>query len=173
MEKQFSFIWTLGEKWQAWLAVIVICFGLEAGAVFFQEVLMYYPCELCIYTRVWMTFMVLFAFIGLAVRKRLWPMRVIIIIETGLTVGLMAVVWALLAIEYGWEKNGACSLVANFPTWARLDEWLPTLFMVQDSCGKTPLVIFNLSMADGLAITSTCFLITFLCALYGSFRVRK
>jgi Disulfide bond formation protein DsbB len=170
VEKLADFFSTLGEKWQSWAAIIFICIGLEAGAVFFQEVLMYYPCELCIYTRVWMSAMVLVALLALAFRKKLWPMRFFVAVELCLAVGLAAVVWELLAIEYGLNTNGACNLVANFPSWARLDEWLPTLFLVQDSCGKTPLVLGPLSMADGLAGISVGFIAVLSLTLSYSFK---
>ncbi|WP_045857318.1 disulfide bond formation protein B [Teredinibacter purpureus] len=173
MSKVLPFLFALGEKWQAWLAIFMVCVGLEAGAIYFQEVLMYYPCELCIYTRVWMTAMALFALVAIPLRHNVWARRACIVIQLVLTFGLIRVVWKLLGIEYGWGPDGACSLYANFPQWAPLDEWLPVLFKVQDSCAATPKVLFSLSMADGLAVVSSGVFLALAFALWGSFRPVK
>lgn len=170
MNSILNFIWTMGSKWQCWLAVIIVCVGFLTTAVYYQEVLMHYPCELCIYTRVWMVAMALFACVGLAVRKNILLVRVVLAIEILLAIGLTHVSWQLLEIEYGWGGGGACSMVANFPSWARLDDWIPTLFKVQGSCAPTPYVLFKLSMAHGLIGVSVGFLLAFVLGLRGSFK---
>jgi len=170
MKKLLQLVLTSADKTWFWLAVLFTCIGLEAGALYFQEVLGYFPCELCIYTRVWLTGIALVSLLALGLKHMLWCVRVLLIVELILTAGLAHVTWRLLGLEYGWGPEGACSLVANFPSWARLDEWWPTLFLVQDSCAATPIVLFNLSMADGLAICSAGFCTAFLLSLWGHFR---
>lgn len=167
------FLLNLGENRWAWLAVIVICLSLEGGALFFQEVLHYYPCELCIYTRVWMTSLVLTSIVALVLLRYLWARRLLIVVQLVFTFLLARVTWKLLGFEYGWGEDGACSLVANFPSWLPLDTWFPVLFKVQDSCAATPLVIGSLSMADGLLVTAFGFFIAFTFALVGQFLPRK
>lgn len=170
MARGLDLIWTLGEKWQSWLAVVLISTGLVAGAVYSQQTQMQYPCELCIYTRVWLVAIALVALAGLALRRVLHARRVLIAAELVLSVGLAQVVWELLALEYGFAGAGACSMIANFPSWAPLDEWLPALFQVQGPCAATPEVVLGLSMADGLAVVTVCFIAAFAFALVGSFR---
>lgn len=168
-----SFLWTLGARWQSWAAVLVICVGLEAGAVYSQQVFLQYPCELCIYTRVWLAAIALVALAGLALRNTVWPKRAVIVTELILSVGLATDVWELLALEYGFGGAGTCSMFPNFPSWAPLDEWLPIMFQVQGPCAATPEVVLGLSMADGLAVVSACFVAAFILSLYGSFRVDR
>jgi len=172
MKKTVDFLLNLGDKWWAWTAVISICVLLEGGAVFFQEFLDYYPCEQCVYTRVWMTGIVLVGIVGLISRRNLWARRIVILTEIVLTLGLAQVTWRLLGFDYGFGADGACYMVAQFPSWARLDEWFPTLFMVQEACGPTPEVIFGLTMSDGLAGTCIGFITAFSFAFAGTF-VRK
>lgn len=170
MQKVTTFLFGLGARWQSWAAVVAICGALLAAAVYYQEKLFHYPCELCIYTRVWMVFIALFAIDGLFLRKTQWPLRIILLIEILLTLGLMNETWNLLKIEYSWGDAGACSAIANFPSWARLDEWIPVLFKVQGSCMPTPYVVGKISMAHGLAGVSIGFLVAFVTALIGSFK---
>ena len=169
MERVVDFVLTLGTKWQSWAALIVIGVGLVAGALYYQEALMLYPCELCIYTRVWLAAIALVALPGLVLRKTVWSQRAVIVIELGLTFGLGTVVWELLALEYGWAGAGACSFFPNFPSWAPLDEWLPMLFQVQGPCAATPEVAFGLSMAQGLAVVTAGFFVGLGAGLCGSF----
>lgn len=159
----------LAQRWQSWALVIAICVALEAGAVYYQEALMYFPCELCVYTRVWIAAIALLALLGLLVRKRRWPTRAVLIGEIALCLGLAGVVWKLLALDYGFAEAGACNLYAQFPSWAPLDEWLPVLFRVQATCAETPEVLFGLSMGDGLAAITMAFLAAFGAGLIGSF----
>jgi disulfide bond formation protein DsbB len=170
MARQFDFVWHLGERWQSWAALLVLCFGLEAGALYYQHALMYYPCELCIYVRVWLAGIALVALAGLFLRKLLWPMRAMLMAGIALSIGLGQVVWKLLALDYGFAESGACSLYARFPQWAPLDQWFPTVFQVQATCGETPEVLFGLSMADGLAGVTVGLIVVLSLALIGSFR---
>ncbi len=158
-----------GDKRWPYMTLLLICLLLEGGAVLFQEVFKYYPCELCIYTRVWMTGIVLACLFGLFVRKNLWLRRLAIATLLALTAGLAHVVYRLLAIEYGFGSDGACKLVADFPSWARLDEWMPTLFLVQEACGKTPTVIFGITMAEALVVAVAGFILALVTAFAGTF----
>ncbi|SMF53994.1 disulfide bond formation protein DsbB [Alteromonadaceae bacterium Bs31] len=168
MKTAFTALLNCGDKRWPYLTLLFICLALEGGAVLFQEVYNYYPCELCIYTRVWMTFIVLFCIVGLLVRNKLYLRRLGILALLILTSGLAHVVYRLIAIEYGFNADGACSLVANFPSWARLDEWMPTLFLVQDSCGVTPTIIFGITMAEGLVLAVAGFYLALITAFIGS-----
>jgi disulfide bond formation protein DsbB len=173
MARTLEFFGALGRHWQAWAAVILICIGLEAGALYFQLERMQFPCELCIYTRVWIAAIALTAAAGLMLRNTVWPARLAIAVELILSIGLATVVYELLALEYGFAAFGACSIYPNFPSWAPLDQWLPVLFKVQGPCAATPEVLFGLSMADGLAGITAAFIASFALALVGSLTARR
>lgn len=153
-----------------WITVIIICIGLEGGALYFQEVIGLYPCELCIHTRVWLTGIALVCLLALFVRGYTWPRRIGLFALLALTLGLSRTTWQLMALDYGWGYESDCGLVSVFPSWAPFDEWLPILFRVQDACSATPEVAFGLSMADGLTGVCLGFLACFGIALYGDFK---
>ncbi|MEO0971497.1 MAG: disulfide bond formation protein B [Pseudomonadota bacterium] len=161
-------VWSLGRRWQSWAALVLLCVALEAGALYYQEALYYFPCELCIYTRVWIAAIGLLGIAGWLVRAVPWAVRAVLIGELALVIGLAGVVWKLLAIDYGFAGDGACNLYAQFPAWAPLDQWLPRLFEVQATCGETPQVLFGVSMADGLAVITVALGAVFVLALVGS-----
>lgn len=173
MTEIMRFFGALPRQWQAWTAVILISVGLEAGALYFQLAQMKFPCELCIYTRVWIAAIALVAAAGLALRNSVWPARLLVAVELLLSIGLATVVWELLALEYGFAGVGACSIYPNFPAWAPLDQWLPLLFEVQGPCAATPEVLLGLSMADGLAVITTAFIASFALALVGDVATRR
>ena len=165
MARIVAFFGSLPRRWQAWTAVILVSVGLLGGALYFQEVENDYPCELCIYIRVWLVAIALVAVAGLALRRSVWPLRLLVAAELLLSIGLATDVWALLGLEYGFGAPGACGRYPDFPAWAPLHEWLPTLFEVQGPCMATPTVLFGLSMADGLAVITTLFVLSFALAL--------
>ena len=168
-----EFLGNLPRRWQAWAAVILISVGLLAGALYFQIAERKYPCELCIYTRVWIAAIALVAVAGLALRKTVWPLRLVIAAELALSIGLATVVWDLLGLEYGFGAPGACGMNPDFWAWAPLDAWLPVLFQVQGPCMATPIVLFGLSMADGLAVITTLFMLSFALALVAEPLIRR
>ena len=170
MSRVINRLYSLGTSWVAWLTVSLISAGLVAAAVFFQLRRMQFPCELCIYTRVWLVAIAIVGILGLILRGNLWARRGLLLTQLLLTLGLASVVWQLAALEYGFAGAGSCSMFPNFPAWAPLDQWFPTLFQVQGPCAATPKVLGPLSMADGLIGICTGFTIAFLGALIGSFR---
>jgi disulfide bond formation protein DsbB len=167
MARILRFFGALPGRWEAWAAVILICAGLLGGALYFQIHERDYPCELCIYTRVWISAIALVAVAGLALRNTVWPVRVVVAIELALSIGLAMVVYDLLGLEYGFGAIGACSIYPTFPTWAPLDQWLPVLYQVQGPCAATPEVLLGLSMADGLTVVAVAFIVSFALALVG------
>lgn len=173
MNRTLAFFGTLPRRWQAWAAVILIPVGLLAVAVYYQQAQFQYPCELCIYARVWLAAIALVGVAGLALRNRVWPTRLLVAAGLLLSIGLANVVWKLLGLEYGFGAAGSCSFNPNFPAWARLDDWLPMLFEVQGPCAATPTVLFGLSMADGLAVIATGFVASFALALVGEAMSRR
>lgn len=166
------FTWTcLSTLWRStwfWLAMAALAFALEAGALFYQHVLHVYPCELCIYVRVWTAGIFFASLLALCVKR--FPIGAALFsgLNLYLAIGLAGVTYHLLGIEYDFGEGGACSFFANFPSWAPLDQWLPFMFQVQDMCQATPRIIFSISMADCLAAVCVFYFITFGTSLIGS-----
>ena len=79
------------------------------------------------------------------------------ILNSLMMVGFVERSWQTLAVERGWVF-GNCDMEAGLPRWFQLDQWFPALFEVKTSCGYTPLIIFNISMAEVLMVASALLL---------------
>lgn len=141
-----------------WLAIIVLGLSMEAVALFYQYVLEYYPCVLCIHTRIWVMGLVLAGVAGLLLR-RTRPLRILThVLVSVLFAGLMERSWKLFGTERGLIE-GSCSMDSGLPSWFALDSWLPTVFKVWEPCGYTPELLFGVTMAEALLAGSTIFLL--------------
>lgn len=153
-----------------WWALALLMLSLEAGALYFQHIERYYPCELCIYVRVWVAALFVLSLVALWLKR--WRAGRVLCALAGLSlsVGLALETWNLLKVEYGIGDGGACGFKANFPNWAPLDTWFPWMFEVQDMCQATPPVLFGITMAQGLVIVSAGLIAVFVLGVIGSFR---
>ena len=86
-------------------------------------------------------------------------------------IGLVERSWKLLGVERGWIF-GDCTMDAGLPPWFALDSWFPALFEVQTSCGYTPIIFLNISMAEILIVTSALLLVLNLALMAGSFSTK-
>lgn len=151
-----------------WLAIGVLCVLLIGSALFYQHVLKTYPCEICIYVRVWIVGIGLLAFFTIFLKK--WPWMRAFACFSGLllSLGLASETWNLLVVEYAIGDGGACSMFANFPNWAPLDRWLPAMFEVQGFCAATPEIFLGFTMAHSLVLVSAGFIVVFSVSLVGA-----
>jgi disulfide bond formation protein DsbB len=156
-----------------WWAVAALMLALEAGALLFQHVWHYYPCEVCVYVRVWVLALLLLALLAQVLRQCWWGRLVAVLAGLGLTVGLANESWNLVKIEYGVSGGGSCAFKANFPAWAPLDKWLPSVFEVQDFCKATPELLWGISMTDVLVMVSAGLLVVLTVALAGTLLKRQ
>ncbi|MFT5218383.1 MAG: disulfide bond formation protein DsbB [Planctomycetota bacterium] len=153
-----GFFIEIGQRRRYWLAIIVIGLMLEASALYYQYVLDEWPCVLCIHIRIWILGLIVIALFALLVQA--WPG--LVRLAHGLIfiamIGLVERSWQVLAVERGWTF-GNCDMDAGLPDWFALDRWFPAIFEVKTSCGYTPLIIFNISMAEVLMFLSSVFLL--------------
>lgn len=154
-------------EWWFWSAIAGLCLALEAGALYYQHVLDYPPCELCIYVRVWLAGIFLICLLALYLRRFKFGALLCALLGLGLSIGLGHETYELLKVEYNFGGGAACRFIANFPTWAPLDKWFPFLFEVRNVCAATPEVIFGISMADALVVVSIVLVVAFALAVLG------
>ncbi len=148
-----------------WILVLGYCLFLEAGALYYQSVLGYPPCELCIYVRIWLAGMALAALAGaflVRYRSARIALSLVMLVLVG---GLANVTWTLLGLEYGFGPPGGCAFMIDYPAWLPLDRWWPAMFTVQGPCMATPKVLWGVSMADVLAATCVILFAAFVYAL--------
>ncbi|MCK5334788.1 MAG: disulfide bond formation protein B [Gammaproteobacteria bacterium] len=136
-----------------WLAWLVFAISLEASALFYQYVLDYLPCVLCIHVRVWVLGIIAVAIFALFFYKN-WTARFISqLLMTVLSVGLFERSYQLLGIERGFVF-GECNMESGLPAWFALDSWFPSVFKVWQACGYTPELLFGITMAEALIVLS-------------------
>ena len=151
-----------------WWGIIVLCIALEAGALYYQYVLEYLPCVLCVHVRAWVAAIMLFAILGLWLRHSKAGLVVAnLLLVLGGALGMLERSYVTLGTEMGWVQGSCGGMEAKFPAWLKLDEWLPAVFKPLESCGLTPWLIPDfMSMAEGLvAISLTLCVVMFLMLL--------
>ena len=141
-----------------WAALILVGAVLEGGALYYQYVLDEWPCVLCIHVRIWVVAFMLLAMVAIFCTNSIVATRIAHFLNVGIMVGLLERSWRVLAVERGWIF-GDCDMDLGMPAWFALDKWLPSLFEVQTACGYTPLIIFDITMAESLVVISALMLI--------------
>lgn len=160
---------TLARSRVYWFLILLACVLLEGVALYYQYVLDYGPCVLCIHIRAWiaglgvlaliMLFMPAFAFLGH-------------LLSLLLASGFAYSSWRTLGIERGTIID-ACSMDAGFPDWLRLDLWLPQVFEPWEPCGYTPVMPLDITMAEALMGISAAWVVASLLLLLGSLRAPR
>ena len=150
-----------------WILLIILGISLEAGALYYQYILDEWPCVLCIHIRVWILGFITVAVLALLFDINQWLNRGFHLINTIIMLGLVERSWQTLAVERGWVF-GECDMESGLPSWFALDKWFPAVFEVQTACGYTPLIIFNITMAEVLMLVSSGLLLVSLALLVDS-----
>jgi len=140
-----------------WILLITLGLSLEAVALYYQYVLDDWPCVLCIHIRVWISGFIVLAVLALLVGRNRWLTRGLHLVNTIIMAGFVERSWQTLAVERGWVF-GDCDMESGLPSWFALDKWFPAIFEVQTACGYTPLILFNITMAEVLMIVSSSLL---------------
>lgn len=148
----------LGSSRGYWLGLLLLTITMESAALFFQYVLDYGPCVLCIHVRIWIFGLLLVALLGLSVRHN----RRLVVIGHMLVAAIGAAMlersWQLLGVERG-TIEGTCGMESGLPAWFALDSWFPVLFKVWEPCGYTPQLLFGITMAEVLLVMSVVLVI--------------
>jgi len=167
-----KFLAILGQHRLYWIALVLVGLGLEAGALYYQYVLDEWPCVLCIHVRIWVLAFVLLGILALFFTKSRNAMRFFHAASVVIMIGLLERSWKVLAVERGWIF-GDCEMDLGMPAWFALDTWAPWLFEVQTSCGYTPLIAFNISMAEVLLVISAALLLLCFSLFFASWFIRR
>ncbi|MEC7642417.1 disulfide bond formation protein DsbB [Idiomarina sp.] len=120
----------------AWLALFIISLSLLAAAAYFQYGLGLEPCVKCVYQRMAVIGVALFALLGY------WGARHALVRLIALAGVIYSAIEGLLIAYDHWDlqtsKNAffaVCESNPNFPSWAPLHEWLPSYFAAPGLCG--------------------------------------
>ncbi len=75
-----------------------------------------------------------------------------------IAVGLTERSYQLLGTERGFIFSD-CGFSLGLPAWFKIEDWIPWLYRVETSCGYTPEIIFGITIAEVLMVTSVLFLL--------------
>jgi len=136
-----------------WIALALFGIALEAAALYYQYARDEWPCVLCIHVRIWVLTFVLIALLAIFFTRSRVAMRIFHGLSALVMLALAERSWQVLAIERGWIF-GDCDMDLGMPDWFALDSWLPAVFEVQTSCGYTPFVFLQITLAEILMVVS-------------------
>ena len=153
-----EFLIDLGRQRRYWLLLILLGIALEAAALYYQYALDEWPCLLCIHVRMLVLAFILLGLLALFFTESIAAMRLFHGVNTLLMAWLAERSWQVLAVERGWVF-GDCAMQLGMPSWFALDKWLPQVFEVQTACGYSPLILFNITMAESLLVISILLLL--------------
>ena len=135
-----------------WLTGALYLVLMEAIALYYQYVLDFYPCALCVQVRAWVTSAIALSLVTLFVRKHFWLRSAGLTLTMGLLGGALNTTWYAYGVEKGTILS-SCTMGAGFPEFMPLDQWIPWLFEAQGACGLSPDMLFGLTMIESLLIT--------------------
>ncbi len=141
-----------------WILLIILGLSLEGSALYYQYFLDEWPCVLCIHVRILVMAFVLIGVLAIFCTNSTPGSRLFHGLNTLIMGWLVERSWKVLAVERGWVF-GDCDMDLGMPAWFALDKWLPSVFEVQTSCGYTPFVLFEITMAEALLVISALMLI--------------
>ena len=141
-----------------WLLLFLGFMFYEACGLYFQYVLKLNPCIECVYERA------CFMFFGVAAIFGMLHCKNIITRLIPTAIWAVSSGWGLLiALEHrGYELTrddpfaASCGLVANFPSWFKLDVWLPAVFAPTGICGDATWSFAGLTMVQWIIIIYIC-----------------
>ena len=137
---------------RAWGLLFVSVLSLEMAALYFQHVMDLRPCIMCIYQRTAL-FGVMFAAIPAMLVN-----NVITRLVGYVGWGISAIWGLLIAIEHVDIQTAAnpffatCEFEPNFPSWAPLHEWLPSIFSATGDCGDINWSFMDMSMPQWMIV---------------------
>ena len=153
-----------------WGGLIFACIALELGALYYQYVLDYLPCVLCIHIRIWVFAIMLAAIFGFFMRNSRPGLIVANLLTLTATLGMVERSYIVLGTERGWVDGSCGDLVSGLPSWFALDKWIPAVFEPLESCGLTPWVIPSfMSMAEALMLFAVVLFLLMTIFTLGSF----
>lgn len=159
---------------RAWVLLALSALGLELAALWFQYGMGLDPCVKCVYER-----LAVFGLLSAGIVGALYPRALIVRLLAYALWGVSAA-WGLrLALQHTGIQSDAgsafsCSFAAEFPTWAKLDEWLPALFQPTGYCDDIQWQWLSLTMAQWMVVVFAVYLLILLVVFIVDIsRVRK
>jgi disulfide bond formation protein DsbB len=152
-----------------WILLALTALGLELTALYFQYELKLDPCVLCVYERT-AVMGILFSGLIAALAPGLMLLRMLAILIWG-----GSATWGLqLALKHTGiqlfpSPSNTCDFAANYPDWAKLDEWIPWLFQPTGFCDEIQWQFFGYTMPQTMIGVYALYLLVLLLVLLSQF----
>jgi len=164
-----KFINQLSNRRLPWIMLALAALGLELAALYFQYQLNLPPCVLCVYERT-AVMGILFSGVIAALAPWMLIFRGVAILIWGVSAG-----WGLqLAIKHTGMQlfpspSNTCDFAANYPDWAKLDEWFPWLFQPTGFCEEIQWQFFGFTMPQTMIVVYALYLLALLLVVLSQF----
>lgn len=132
---------------------IIYLISISVGS-YFQFVLDYEPCSICVDIRYYFTFLFLISVLMMIIGKYRS------VFFTCLIISLILCLSGVYSSFIGYQiETGAiisqCSLDSLFSTYIPLHKIVPSFFTATGLCGKSPTMVFDITMMVGSLVTFT------------------
>lgn len=133
-----------------WWLMMIAGLASEGVGLYYQYILDYGPCPLCIHVRIGILAWMLISLFALIINN-LTAWRIGHLINSGILAWLCERTYQLLGTERGFLLT-ECGMDSGLPSWLSLDKWIPSVFEPWESCGYTPKMLFDVTMAEALIV---------------------
>ncbi len=141
-----------------WLLLLAASSFALGDALYYQHVLDEQPCVMCIQVRLWISLLIITLILGLLARNNRVLRNISNLSVVLIAVGLVERSYMLLGTERGFVFAD-CGFSLGLPAWFAIEDWLPWLYRIETSCGYTPELVFGITMAEALMVTSVLLLV--------------
>ncbi|QOI11020.1 disulfide bond formation protein DsbB [Blochmannia endosymbiont of Colobopsis nipponica] len=154
---------------KAWFLLSSTACILEIIALYFQHIMLFKPCALCIYQRCTLCGIILAGLIGTIAPKKT------LLRFTGIFVWLYSASQGLLLakkhinLQLNPSPFVTCDFFVNFPSWLPLDKWLPQIFDAIGDCTEYQWFFLSLEMSQWMVIIFGIYLIISVFVLISQF----
>jgi len=158
---------------RAWWLLAGSALGLELTALWFQYGMGLDPCVKCVYQRLAVVGLILAGVVGSA-----YPRALVVRLAGYLVWGLSAG-WGLqqamqhVGIQSDDGSAFSCNFFAEFPSWAKLDEWWPAMFQPTGYCDDVQWQFLSLTMAQWMVVVFGVYLLILAVAIAIDIRSRS
>lgn len=169
----FNTLYRASTRRTPWLLLAFSALFLELCALYFQYYRDLEPCVLCVYERTAVMGLMLAGLVA-AVAPRLMLARILAILMWG-----GSALWGLqLAIKHTRiqmfpSPTNTCDFAANYPAWAKLDEWVPWLFQPTGFCEEIQWRFLDFTMPQTMIGVYAIYLLILLLVVAGMLLGRR
>ncbi len=153
------------EQRSAWLVLFITSFGLECAALYFQHVMGLAPCIMCIYQRTAMWGIVLAGLLVLLFNHAVTRFLALGLWAYSAVQGFLVASEHIEIIDADDPFFATCEIFPNFPSWAPLHEWLPSVFAAPGDCLENSWQFLSMGMAHWMQIIFAAYFVVFAAVL--------